>query len=106
VIGHILLSLGLSGAAIAILVAGLRFRPKTPLWGFSLIFFLAIWAGGLWVARVGPPHLGVVWLPFLMIAILLAVLVVVLAPRGGRRRAASRRSSARSRWDSACSSGC
>jgi hypothetical protein len=84
VIGHFLLSLGLSGAAVAILVAGLRFRPKTPLWGFFVLFFLAIWAGGVWVARLGPSHLGVVWLPFLMIAILLAVLVVALAPHGKR----------------------
>jgi hypothetical protein len=35
---------------------------------------------------VGPSHLGIYWLPFVLIAILLAVLVVALAPHGSRSR--------------------
>ena len=88
VIGHLVLSLVLSCVAIAVLVAGLRFRPRTPVWSLFLIFFLAIWAGGVWVVPFGPTHFGVTWLPFLLIAILLAVLVVALSPRGaGSHRA-------------------
>ncbi len=83
-IGHLLLSLALAGIAVAILVAGLRVRPTTPGWGLFLVFFFAIWAGGMWVAPVGPTHFGVTWLPFLLIAILLGVLVVALSPRGHR----------------------
>jgi|SRR5215468_10517283 len=83
-IGHLVLSLVLSGAAIGILVRGLRFRPSTPVWSLFVIFLLVTWAGGVWAAPVGPSHLGIYWLPFVLIAILLAVLVVVLAPRGGR----------------------
>jgi cbb3-type cytochrome oxidase subunit 1 len=84
VIGHLALSLVLAAAAVAVLVNGLRHRPSRPVWSLFVVFFLAIWAGGVWVAPVGPTHFGVTWLPFLMIAILLAVLVVVLAPPGGR----------------------
>jgi hypothetical protein len=85
-IGHLALSLVLSGAAIGILVKGLRFRPSTPVWSLFVIFFLVIWAGGVWAAPVGPVHLSIYWLPFVLIAILLAVLVVALAPRGRSHR--------------------
>jgi hypothetical protein len=86
VIGHLILSLILSGASVALLVAGLRFRPRTPVWALFVILFLATWAGGVWVVPFGPTHLGVTWLPFLLIEIMLAVLVVVLSPRGHRAR--------------------
>jgi len=85
VIGHLVLSLLLSGAAVGTLVAGLKFRPQTPLWSLFVSLFLGIWAGGLWISRASPTLLGVAWLPFLLIAILLAVLVVVLAPHIFRR---------------------
>jgi hypothetical protein len=54
--------------------------------------FLATWAGGVWVVPFGPTHLGVTWLPFLLIEILLAVLIVALSPRA---TGAGRRSNAR-----------
>jgi len=79
---HLVLSLGLSGAAIAILVRGLRFRPDTPVWSLFVILFFAIWAGGLWVASAGRSHVGLTWLPFTLIAVLLTVLVVALSPHG------------------------
>lgn len=79
-IGHLLLALVLSGVAIAILVRGLRFRPSTPVWGLFVLLFFAIWAGGVWIAPAGPEHLGINWLPFLLIAILLTVFVVALTP--------------------------
>jgi hypothetical protein len=83
-IGHLVLSLVLSSAAIGVLVKGLRFRPSTPVWSLFVIFFLVIWAGGAWAVPVGPAHLGIYWLPFVLIAILLIVLVVALAPHGSR----------------------
>ena len=79
-IGHLLLSLVLSGAAVAVLVRGLRFRPGKPVWSLFLLLFFAIWAGGLWLAPVGPSHFGIIWLPFLLIAVLLSVLVVAVSP--------------------------
>ena len=81
-IGHLALSLFLAGAVLGILLRGLRFRPNRPVWSLFIIFVLWIWAGGAWAAPVGPSHLGIYWLPFVLIAILLAVLVVALAPHG------------------------
>ena len=83
-IGHLVLSLGLGGIATGVLVMGLRFRPRTPVWSIFLLLSLVIWAGGVWVAPAGPVHFGVAWLPFLLIAILLAVLLAAVAPGGGR----------------------
>jgi hypothetical protein len=99
-ITHLLLALGLSAAAIAILVKGLRVRPNTPAWSLFVILFFAIWAGGLWVAPVGSSAGVIVWLPFLLIAVLLTVLV------GARVISRSWRSSARSRQGSVSSSSC
>jgi hypothetical protein len=87
-IGHLLLSLVLAGGAIAILVAGLRLRPGRPVWAMFVVLFLGIWAGGMWMTPIGPTHFGVTWLPFLLIAILLAVLVVVLNPQARRTQRA------------------
>ena len=81
-ITHLVLALGLSAAAITILVKGLRVRPNTPAWSLFVILFFAIWAGGLWVAPVGSSAGVIVWLPFLLIAVLLTVLVLALSPRG------------------------
>ena len=86
IIAHVVLSFVLSGAAIAILVRGLRFRPSTPIWSLLLVLFFATWAGGLWLLPVGPSHLGINWLPFVLVTILVAVLVVALAPHGGTRK--------------------
>jgi hypothetical protein len=83
-IGHLMLSLVLAGAAIGLLVKGLGFRASTSIWRLFVIFFFVIWAGGVWAAPVGPSHLGIYWLPFVLIAILLAVLVLTLAPQGSR----------------------
>jgi hypothetical protein len=85
-IGHLLLSLVLAGGAIAILVRGLRFRPRTPVWGLFILLFFVIWAGGVWMAPAGPVHFGINWLPFVLIAILLTVFVVALTPHGSARQ--------------------
>ena len=82
-IGHLLLSLVLAGGAVAILVQGLRARPSTPVWALFILLFFAIWAGGMWIVPIGPVHLGIAWLPFVLMAILLTVFVVALSPRRG-----------------------
>jgi len=83
-IGHLLLSLVLAATAIAILVKGLRYRPGRPVWSLFLLLFFGIWAGGLWMAPVGPTHFGITWLPFVLIGVLLSVLVVALSPQTHR----------------------
>jgi hypothetical protein len=82
-IGHLLLSLVLAGGAVAILVQGLRARPSTPVWALFILLFFAIWAGGMWIVPVGPVHLGIAWLPFVLMAILLTVFLVALSPQRG-----------------------
>ncbi len=77
---HLILSLVLATVAIGVLVRGLEFRPHTPLWSLFVLFFFVIWAGGLWMAPVGPTHFGIVWLPFTLVAIMMSVLVVALMP--------------------------
>jgi hypothetical protein len=43
------------------------------------LFFLAMWAGGLWLVPVGPVLWGSSWLSFLIVGIVLALLVMALA---------------------------
>ena len=49
------------------------------LW-FFLLLFLATWAGGVWVAPVGPPLFGVSWLGFLLVGLFFALLIMALLP--------------------------
>src|SRR5215813_5229599 len=81
-VGHLMLSLALASVATGVLAAGVRLPPGKPLWSVFVLLALGIWAGGLWAAPAGPVHFGINWLPFLLIAILLAVLVAALSHRG------------------------
>lgn len=45
-----------------------------------MILFLGIWAGGAWIEPFGPEARGVAWLPFLFVALVLALIVVAVAP--------------------------
>ena len=71
-----------------VFAAGVGSRRLGPNW---LVFFglvlLAAWAGGVWIPPVGPALLGVYWMPFLFVALILAVLWVLTtrARRTGRR---------------------
>jgi len=79
---HAALALMLSGLSVAILTAGLRLRARRPLRSLFVVFFLATWAGGIWMAPFGPPIGRVYWVPFTLIAILIAA---VLPPEVTRR---------------------
>ena len=52
---------------------------------FEFLLTLAILAGGLWLTPVGPPLVGVYWVPFLFVAIFIA-LFRAAAPRPPRRK--------------------
>ena len=70
-----------------LLAVGLRGQP----WGvgivfFFLILFLATWAGGLWLTPVGPVMLGVPWMSFLLVALIVGLILVSLTPDSRRRR--------------------
>jgi hypothetical protein len=70
-----------------LLAVGFRGQP----WGgglvfFFLILFLATWAGGLWLTPVGPLMLGVPWISFLLVALVVGLILVTLTPDRRRRR--------------------
>ncbi len=78
---HAAIALMLAGVSVAILTAGLRFRiTHRPVWALFVVLFLATWAGGIWMAPFGPPIGRVYWLPFTLIAILVAILIAALLP--------------------------
>lgn len=64
------------------------FRRTGP-WGTVLWFFvvvlLAAWAGGVWARPAGPAMVGVYWLPFVTVGLLVALLLAAAAaPRPPR----------------------
>lgn len=67
----------------AVLAYPLERRGPGPLDGllfFFLIFFLAAWAGGVWLTPVGPPVWGVPWAGFLIVGIIIALIVAAAVP--------------------------
>jgi hypothetical protein len=81
VLGHAVLAFLLAVGAVLTLVAGLRLQsPWKSGWALFSVLFLTIWAGGIWVAPFGPGIWNIYWLPFLLIAILVAVLIAAIAP--------------------------
>jgi len=81
VLGHALLAFVLAVGAVVTLVVGLRFQsPWKSGWALFAVLFLAIWAGGIWVAPFGPGIWNIYWLPFLLMAVLFAVLIAAIAP--------------------------
>jgi len=68
--------------AVSLIFAyGFRRRGLWP--GFLLFFlivFLFTWAGGVWVTPFGPEYAGVHWLPFLLVALIIAFLIAAAIP--------------------------
>lgn len=79
---HAALALILAGLSIAILTTGLRLHLHRPVWALFILLFLVTWAGGIWVAPLGPPIGRVYWVPFMLIAILVAILIAAVLPPG------------------------
>ncbi len=78
---HVVLAFVLAGGAVAILTIALRFRvTHRPVWALFAVLFLATWAGGIWMAPFGPSIGRVYWLPFTLIAILVAILIAAVLP--------------------------
>ncbi|OQW32305.1 MAG: hypothetical protein A4E19_19965 [Nitrospira sp. SG-bin1] len=55
-------------------------------WPVFFLFFFAILAGGLWLTPVGPPLVGVYWVPFLFVAIFIALFWAAASPMPKRKR--------------------
>jgi hypothetical protein len=81
-----LVALFLAFILTLLLAVGFRGQP----WGggvvfFFLILFLATWAGGLWLTPVGPLMLGVPWMSFLLVALIVGLILLSMTPDGRRR---------------------
>jgi hypothetical protein len=80
-IAHAVLALLLALAGVTALTTGLRLHERgTPTWALFVILFLATWAGGLWMAPFGPAFRNVYWVPFTLIAVLVAILLAAVLP--------------------------
>jgi hypothetical protein len=88
IVFNILFALGI-GLAFTAIFAGI-FRRSGP-WASNLVFFaiifLAAWAGGVWIAPIGPALFGVYWIPYLFFGLIAALLLAAVAPsRPSRKR--------------------
>src|SRR5205085_11709591 len=70
-------------------VFGTRAPGDKFIWFFLMIFLFA-WAGGIWIAPIGPLWWGVSWIPVLATGFLIALLLTAIAPRSPRNRQEAR----------------
>ncbi len=73
---------------VVFVVLGRRARSGRQILVFFVLVFLAAWAGGVWVAPIGPRIMGVYWLSFFVVGLIFALLQEALA--ASSRRAAPR----------------
>ena len=76
---------------VAVRVRGVHHSEVSPsrIFFLLLILFFATWAGGIWLAPVGPRVWGESWLGFLVIALLVGLLMAALARPLAMRASAS-----------------
>ncbi len=72
-------------ASILALAFGWRHPARAEAFGVSLlflfiVFFLAIWAGAVWIQPWGPVLYGVPWLSMFLIGLFVALLILSLTP--------------------------
>lgn len=77
---HAALAIALAGVSVMILTTGLRLRSRRSVWALFVVLFLTTWAGGIWAAPFGPPIGRIYWVPFTLIAILVAILLAAVLP--------------------------
>jgi hypothetical protein len=71
----------------AILITVVDRRGPGPWSGFLFFFmllYLAVWAGGVWITPAGPTILGVGWLTYLVLGLVVMLLLAAVTP--GRKR--------------------
>ena len=60
-------------------------------WGAGFLFFFVVlflftWAGGVWITPVGPLIVGIPWLSFLFVGLVVALLLAAVTPTERRPR--------------------
>lgn len=77
----LLLALVVALVISSIFAFGFRRRGLWPrFWLIFLVIFLFTWAGGIWLHPIGPTIRGVFWIPFLLIALLIALFLAAAIP--------------------------
>lgn len=96
----------IAGVLVTLLMLGLRRRPfGGPLLALLVLLFLGTWAGGMWLAPIGPAMAGVHVLSFLAAGLLMALVLAAASPpgrprtRGEALRMAEARDAARATLD-------
>jgi hypothetical protein len=76
VLFDLLFALGI-GLILTAVFAGLfgRSGPWASIPVFFALIFLAAWAGGVWIAPMGPVIFGVYWVPFVVFGLIFALLL-------------------------------
>lgn len=76
VLFEVLFALGIGLVFTAIFAALLgRSGPWASIPVFFALIFLAAWAGGVWIAPIGPALFGVYWVPFVVFGLIFALLL-------------------------------
>jgi MFS family permease len=60
---------------IVLTVSGKKYRSWKRIIVIFLILLFASWAGGVWITPVGPAFLGIYWVSFFIVALILALLL-------------------------------
>ncbi len=77
---EILVALLLAFIVIWGVLAAAGERGGWGIWPVFLLLFGIIWAGGLWLTPVGPPVVGIYWLPFVMVAVFIGLFWAAMPP--------------------------
>lgn len=82
----LLLALVIALVIGAVFVFGFRREGALPgVLIFLLVLFLLTWAGGVWITPFGPTLWGSFWLPFLLVAIIVALVLTAFPPPDRQR---------------------
>ncbi len=60
-------------------VSGQKHRSWKKIVTIFLIILFTSWAGGVWITPVGPSFLGIYWISFFIIALILALVMEIMA---------------------------
>lgn len=64
---------------IVLVVSGQKHRSWKRIITIFLIMLFASWAGGVWITPVGPAFLGIYWVSFLIVALILALIMETIS---------------------------
>jgi hypothetical protein len=60
-------------------VSGQKHRSGKKIVAIFLIILFTSWAGGVWISPIGPSFLGIYWISFFIIALIIALVMEIMA---------------------------